>query len=90
MANRVEFTDKNGNVKNMDKPLALRLQGRKLGKITKEIRVGNKNSARQLAELEDALLNSEIKNEELAKKLEAVKQAKKPDNKQDKTVLNNK
>ena len=90
MANRVEFTDKNGNVKNMDKPLAMRLQSRKFGKITKNIRVGNKNSAKILAKLEEELLNSEIKVEELTKKLEAVKQAKKSANKQDKTVLNNK
>jgi hypothetical protein len=73
MANRVEFTDKNGKTKNMDRPLAMRLQARKQGKITKELRVGNKNSAKKIAELEDALLNSEIKNEELTKQIEKLK-----------------
>lgn len=36
MAIRVEFKFKNGDVKNLDKPLALRLQGRKQGKIVSD------------------------------------------------------
>jgi len=85
MASRVEFTDKNGNVKNMDRPLAMRLEARKMGKITKTIKVGNKNSAKHIAELEESLMNAEIRIEELE-----AKQKKAPANKQDKTVLNNK
>ena len=62
MADRVEFTFKNGKTKNMDKPLAMRLQNRKKGKITKVI-AGHKNS-KVMAEREETVLNAEIQLED--------------------------
>jgi hypothetical protein len=84
MADRVEFTDNGGSVKNMEKPLAMRLQHRKLGKITKVIS-GNSNTAKSVAQTEEALLNAEIKIEELENKLKALK---KPKNKVEKDTKN--
>ena len=88
MAQRVEFTDKIGNVKNMERPLAMRLQARKLGKITKVLRSANKNAAKKMAEVEDLLLNTEIEVEALKAEIAKMKAVMPPSNKADKEAIN--
>ena len=82
MAKRVEFKDENGKVKNMEKPLAMRMEARKMGKIVGDIM----SKEQELAKREKALA---AKEKELAKREKSLavpsnkvdKQAKAKENK---------
>lgn len=70
MAKRVEYTSKDGVVKNLETPLATRLQNRKLGKITKVL-AANKN-AKYVSKLENEIFEKDIEISELKAKMKKI------------------